>query len=129
MTPTTTQRRPKLYFDTDKDPSHVTFDDGKQSRHNLPWTHYVEARWDYDEPDTIRIEIGEWVVVMRGHNLGPLYLALEDRSLLRVRAQPAFGEDSEREHDTFVTELRLTKPPASGGTVKRRGQTELDLGG
>ncbi len=129
MTPTTTQRRPKLHFDTAANPSHVTLDDGKQSRHNLPWTHYVEARWDYDEPDTIRIEIGEWVVVMRGHNLEPLYLALEDRSLLRVRAQPALGQDREREQDTFVTELRLTKSPAGSSAIKRRGQTELDLGG
>ena len=81
-------RKPKLHFDTEENSSHVTFDDGKDRRRNIPWLHYVEANWDYDEPDVIRLKIGEWLVVLRGNNLAPLYLAIEKRTLARVRAQP-----------------------------------------
>ncbi|MDP3071312.1 MAG: hypothetical protein Q8N18_13565 [Opitutaceae bacterium] len=112
MTPATVLRKPKLHFDTAAHASHVTFDDGKALRRNLPWLHYVEARWDHGEPDILKIEIGGWLVVIRGHNLGPLYLAVEERSLLRLRAQPELGQDREREMDTFASELRFTKPPA-----------------
>ncbi|MBL9191977.1 MAG: hypothetical protein JNJ82_06440 [Opitutaceae bacterium] len=111
MTPTTVLRKPKLHFDTATHASHVTFDDGKALRRNLPWLHYVEARWDHGEPDILKIEIGGWLVVIRGHNLGPLYLAVEERSLLRLRAQPQLGQDREREMDTFASELRFAKPP------------------
>lgn len=119
-------RKPKLHFDTRTHPSHVTFDDGKDQRRNIPWSHYVEARWEYGEPDILKMEIGEWLVVIRGHNLGPLFLAIEDHTLLRVRAQPELGQDRERETDTFVTEIRFTEPPVGGS--KRGGQIEFDLG-
>lgn len=125
MTPATVLRKPKLHFDTAAHASHVTFDDGKELRRNLPWLHYVEARWDYSELDVLKIEIGGWLVVLRGHNLGPLFLAVEDHSLLRVRAQANLGQDQQREMDTFVTELRFTKPPAGGLGAKRNGQIEL----
>ena len=122
-------RKPKLYFDTEENPSHVTFDDGKDRRRNIPWLHYVEANWDYDEPDVIRLKIGEWLIVLRGNNLAPLYLAIEKRTLARVRAQPDLAEDREREMDTFVTSLRFTELPAGGIGAKGRKQIELDLGG
>ena len=122
-------RKPKLYFDTEENPSHVTFDDGKDRRRNIPWLHYVEANWDYDEPDVIRLKIGEWIIVLRGNNLAPLYLAIEKRTLARVRAQPDMAEDREREMDTFVTSLRFTELPAGGIGAKGRKQIELDLGG
>jgi hypothetical protein len=122
-------RKPKLHFDTEENPSHVTFDDGKDRRRNIPWLHYVEANWDYDEPDVIRLKIGDWLVVIRGNNLGPLYLAIEKRTLARVRAQPDMAEDREREMDTFVTNLRFTEPPSGGIGAKGRKQIELDLGG
>jgi hypothetical protein len=122
-------RKPKLYFDTEENPSHVTFDDGKDRRRNIPWLHYVEANWDYDEPDVIRLKIGEWVIVLRGNNLAPLYLAIEKRTLVRVRAQPDMAQDNERELDTFVTDLRFTELPAGGMGAKGRKQIELDLGG
>jgi hypothetical protein len=123
-----TQRKPKLYFDAAANPSHVTFDDGKEQRRNIPWLHYVEARWDYAEPDTIKMEIGDWLVIISGHNLAPVFLAIEDHTLMRLRAQPELGDDREREIDTFATEIRFTKPPAANG-AKRRGQIEFDLGG
>ena len=96
MTSTTTLWKPKLHFDTAANPGHVTFDDGKKLRQNVPWLHYVNARWDYDEPEVIKIKIGEWVVVMNGQNLGPLYLAIEERTLVRVRAQPDLAVSGRR---------------------------------
>jgi hypothetical protein len=129
MTPATVLRKPRLHFDAAVHASHVTFDDGKELRRNLPWLHYIEARWEYGEPDILKIEIGGWLVVLRGHNLGPLFLAVEDHSLLRVRAQPDLGRDQQREMDTFVTELRFTKLPAGGSGAKQGGQIEFDLGG
>jgi hypothetical protein len=121
-------RKPKQHFDAVANASHVTFDDGKEQRRNIPWLHYVEARWEYAEPDTIKMEIGDWLVVISGHNLGPLFEAIEDQTLARVRAQPEWEQDREREIDTFVTEIRFMKPPA-GSAVKRRGQIEFDLPG
>ena len=65
-------------------------------------------------------------MVIRGHNLGPLFIAIEDQMLLRVRAQPELGQDREREMDTFATEVLFKKPPV-GNTAKRPGQIEFDL--
>lgn len=129
MMPSAPQRKPKLHFDTAANPSHVTFDDGKELRRNIPWLHYVEARWTYGEPDIVKMEIGEWVVVMHGHNLGVLFLAIEDHTLLRVKAQPELAHDRERENDSFVTQVQFTKPPAGALGAKRRGQIEFDLDG
>ncbi len=78
MNPTPTLRKPKLHFETAEKPSHITFDDGKEQRRNIPWLHYVVARWDYAEPDLIKFEIGDCVVQLRGHNLEPLFRAIED---------------------------------------------------
>jgi hypothetical protein len=118
-------RKPKLYFDTMAQPSHVTFDDGVEQRRNLPWMNYVEARWDHPEPELIKIEIGESVVFLRGHNLGPLFSAIEEHILLRVRAQPGLQKEREHECDTFVSEIRFTvkQKPETGG--KRLEQGEL----
>lgn len=121
-------RKPKLHFDTSASPSHVTFDDGKNQRRNFPWMHYIEGRCDYHEPDAIRVEIGEWLIVLRGHNLGPLFVAIEDKTLTRVRAFPEFSKERERESDSFVTEIRFGKPlpkmPGGSG-----GQISFDLAG
>lgn len=117
-------RKPKEHFDTDAHPSHVTFDDGKNVRRNMPWLHYVEARWDYAEPDSIKVEIGDWVVFLSGHNLGPLFAAIENHTLARVRALPELAQDREREADTFVCEIRFVKP----APPPRKGQLELGLG-
>ena len=129
MTTPTTLWKPKLHFDTDANPSHVAFDDGKEVRQIVPWLHFVNARWDYDEPETIKMKIGEWIVVMHGQNLGPLYLAIEERTLVRVRAQPGLAEDQKCELDTFVTSLRFTELPSGGMGPKGRKQIELDPGG
>lgn len=122
-------RKPKLHFDAAVHPSHVTFDDGRELRRNIPWLHYVEARWDYAEPDVIKMEIGDWVVFIRGHNLAPLFLAIEDHTLARLRAQPELERDREHEADTFAVEVRFVKPPPGAGADKRRGQIEFELEG
>jgi hypothetical protein len=129
MTSPTTLWKPKLHFDTDANPSHVAFDDGKEVRQIVPWLHFVNARWDYNEPEVIKIRIGEWIVVMHGQNLGPLDLAMEKRTLARVRAQPDLAGDQKYEMDTFVISLRFTEPPVGGIGAKGRKQIELDLGG
>lgn len=121
-------RKPKRYFDVAAGPSHVTFDDGKEHRRNLPWMHYVEARWSYGEPDLIRIEIGEWVIAVRGHNLAPLFQALEEHTLMRIRAQPELQADREHEMDTFAVDIKFSKPPAHPFGKPLPGQIELDMG-
>lgn len=104
-------RKPKLHFDAGPNPSHVTFDDGQEQRRNIPWQHYVEARWAYVEPDTITIDIGDWLVVIRGHNLAPLFQAIEDQTLVRLRAQPQLEREREHEADTFAVEIRFLQAP------------------
>ena len=85
-------RKPKLVFDVVANPSHVTFDDGKELRRNIPWLHYVEARWDHAELDTIKMELGEWLIGISGRNLA-IFPTIGDRTLMRVRAQPRLRED------------------------------------
>lgn len=122
----TTFRKGRSFFDTAARPSHVTFDDGRNQRRNFPWMHYVEARWDYPDPATLKVLIGDWIVVITGHNLGALFVAIEDHVLTRIRAQPDLANDHERDADTFATEIRFMKAPEATG--RRRGQSELDLG-
>ena len=100
-------RRPKLHFDVGESPSHVTFDDGTTQRRNVPWMQYTMACWDYAEPDLIHMEIGDSVVEIRGHNLAPLYQAIEEQTLLRIRAQPDLSNVRDRELDTFATGIRF----------------------
>lgn len=109
-----TFKKPRLYFDTAAQPSHVTFDDGKEQRRNMPWFDYVGARWDYAEPDVIRIEIGDWVVVICGHNLAPLFQAIEEHALSRLRAQPDLEHDSAHQLDTFAIAIRFIKTSPMG---------------
>ncbi|HVZ65040.1 MAG TPA: hypothetical protein VG838_13410 [Opitutaceae bacterium] len=123
------QRKARFYFDTAASPSHVTFDDGKEERQNFPWSLYVKASWSHTELDLIRVEIGDYLVLLRGHNLGPLFLAIEDRALNRVRARPDLEDDRANEPDSFVTGVLFQKAePASplGGKGK---QSEIALFG
>ena len=122
-----TLRKPKLHFETVAGPSHVTFDDGKERRLNLPWTHYVQARWDYAEPDTIKIEIGEWRVVLRGHNLAPLFRVIEEQTLIRIRARPDLEADRENEADSFATRISFLKISPAGPGKAVQNQQELEL--
>ncbi len=129
MTTIPPQRKPKLHFDTGAHPSHVTFDDGKEQRRNIPWLHYAEARWDYGEPELIKIRIGECLVLVRGHNLGPLFVAIEEHTLLRLHAYPNFRDDREREPDTFVWDIHFAKLPPKYSGLNNPAQIELELGG
>jgi hypothetical protein len=119
-----TQRKPKPYFDTAANPSHVTFDDGLEDCCSLPWMSFVQARRARSEPNTIKVQIGDFVVVITGHNLAPLFLAIEDRTLTRICAHPEFRQDREREIDTFAVEIRFAKPP-SKNSGKQGGQLEF----
>lgn len=116
-------KKGRQYFDLAQRPTNVTFDDGKRRR-NLPWMHYVEARWDSEEPETIYVTIGDWLVVISGHNILPLYAAIEEHTLSRVSVHPEFADDATHTDDSFAVEIRFVKAPERG----KRGQTELDLG-
>jgi hypothetical protein len=121
-------RKPRLYFDTSASPGHVTFDDGREIRRNLPWLHYVEGRWPYADPDTMRIEIGEWLVLIRGHNLEPLFQAIEEQTLVRLRARPELDRAPEHLADTFAIEVRFTKPVLGPDLTTSPRPCELDFG-
>jgi hypothetical protein len=129
MNPPPPLRKPKLHFDTAASPSHVTFDDGKRLRRNIPWSVYVEACWNHDETDLIRVVIGEWLVLLRGHNLGPLFVAIEEQTLVRVRAMPELEQERDRESDTFVSDLRFGRPPPKPLGGERLEQIEFHLPG
>ena len=58
-------RKPRVDFDVAANPRHIAYDDAKEERRNILWLHYTQARWEYDDPDPIRIEIGECCVVIR----------------------------------------------------------------
>jgi len=121
-----TFRKPRQYFDTALHPNHVAFDDGKTLR-ILSWSHFGEARWTRAEPETIEVTIGDWLVVIRGSNLSPILVAIEERTLLRLRAQPELQSDPEREPDTFATSIRFLKTLAIEVPEKRDASSQLDL--
>ena len=125
MNPPTVLRKPKLHFETADRPSHVTFDDGHQLCRVLAWTHFSEARWEHNHPETIEIEIGDWLVLLRGLNLGPLLTAIGGPTLALVRAIPTLADDSERDQDTFVTAIHFARPLPT--LVPRASQLELPL--
>lgn len=128
MTAPTSFRKPKLHFDTDDSPTHVTFDDGKAMLRTIPWSHLAEARWEHTVPDIINITIGNWLVVVRGHNLVPLRAAIEEKTLLRVRALPNLKHEPDREIDTYASEIRFTPKLLANSNETRPAQVELDLG-
>jgi hypothetical protein len=123
------QRKPKLFFDQDASPRSVTFDDGTRWMRSLPWARFAEAVWDYSDPGTIRVEIGDWQIVICGHNLEPLFEAIETARLQRVRAHPEFADDPTRESDVFATSIRFVhlSALAAPGKEKPRPQLDLDL--
>ena len=121
-------RKPKLHFDVAESPSHVTFDDGKTQRRNVPWMQYTMACWDYAEPDLIHMEIGDSVVEIRGHNLAPLYLAIEEQTLVRIRAQPDLSNVRDRELDTFATGIRFLASTSPRAKDSNHDQLSFILG-
>lgn len=123
------QRKARQYFDTVADPSHITFDDGKEDWRNFPWSLFVGARWQYSEPDFLRVEIGDTIVMLRGHNLGPLKQAIEEHTLLRVRSRPELEEDLANEPDSFVTKIVFRSAPPKGEQTKAGAQLEIELSG
>jgi hypothetical protein len=105
--------RGRNFFEEDAHPAAVTFDDGERCRRNIPWSHFRCADWDYPDPTAIRVEIGDWLVVISGHNLQTLYAAIETARLKRVRAHPEFADDPAHEADVFATNIRFIQQ-ASG---------------
>lgn len=102
-------RKPRLFFDEGTHPFAVTFDDGGRVRRNVPWSHYRCAEWDYEEPTAFRIEIGDWQVVVTGHNLAALFEAVASARLIRIQAHPEFAEDPTHEIDVFAVSIRFLR--------------------
>lgn len=125
MNPPNILWKPKLHFETTDRPSHVTFDDGQRICRVLAWTQFSEARWEHGNRNTIEIEIGDWLVSLRGLNLGPLLAAIGGPTLSLVRALPDFAKERERENDTFVTAIQFARPLPT--LVPRASQLELPL--
>lgn len=120
-------RKPRHHFETASAPTHVTFDDGR-IRRNMPWPHYIEGRWDHQEPSVIRLLFSEWHVVITGYSLGPLFAAIEERVLLRVQAQPDCERTPGCEADTVVTHIVFMKPMGLDLSPRRNAAPQLDLG-
>ncbi|MGH7947397.1 MAG: hypothetical protein ACREH8_14930 [Opitutaceae bacterium] len=76
-------------------------------------------------PDTIKMTIGDLLVVVTGHSLSPLSSAIEDHTLVRVCAHPKFEGNVDHDADSFAIEIRFMKAPDA---TKRKGQAELDFG-
>ena len=112
-------RRPKMFFDEGQHPPSVTFDDAESIRRSLPWSHFHSADWDYVDPTAIRIEIGEWQVVISGHNLESLFGAIAAARLARVKAHPEFADDPAHEVDVYATSIRFIHQESAS---PRRGQ-------
>lgn len=120
-------RKPRNHFDTLPHPGCITFDDGKVMRRTLPWIHFGEARWTYAEPDVIYIEIAGFLVSIIGYNLGPLFTALEEHQLLRVRAHPEFATSTDHTQDSFATQIRFSNLPSIRAKTKGHKLPQLDL--
>lgn len=105
----TSFRRPKEYFTTEPDPSHVTFDDGHGLRRSLPWGGFTEARWNYGREQRIMVVIAEWVVELHGQNLDALFDAVEDKTLKRVVAQPDLAQRRDCDADCVVTRIEFVQ--------------------
>lgn len=122
-----TERRSRNYFETAPRASTVTFDDGV-ARRNLPYHDFEDALWSYQEPDTITLKMGQWIIVIRGHNLEPLFKALADQSLQSVKAQPNLALDPTREVDSYATEITFLTPLAApAANPPKRGANDGQL--
>jgi hypothetical protein len=69
----------------------------------------------------IRVEIDECLVVLAGHNLEPLFSAIEGHTLASIRPHLEWTNTLDRERDSFVTSIRFVrvsalKPPATRKT-------------
>jgi len=107
----TPSRKPKLHFETDADAASVTFDDGFSARRNFPWHHITETRFDYHEPNCIKVIVGDWMIILRGKHLDPLFGVIANQTLTCVRAHPNLSGEREREGDTFVEGIEFKALP------------------
>ena len=93
-----------------------------------------EAYWPHRDRNTLNVEIGNWLVVLRGQNLTPLFEAISNHTLRRVdvlaQLVPGGGGVPE-EKDSFVTEILFTVPPlklTAAHFEKSGGKGQMPLG-
>src|SRR5688572_10666977 len=121
-------RKPRTFFEVSPSPRSVTFDDGTHCKRNLPWVRFLEAVWDYSDPGTVQIEIGDWQVVICGHNLEQLFDAIATAQLESVRAHPEFADDPKHEDHAFATSISYVPLSALVPAAKEKPRRQLDLG-
>ena len=78
-------------------------------------------------PTAIRIEIGDWQVVISGHNLEALFRAIEAARLLRICAHPEFADDPAHEVDVFATHIRFIHQESASSRRRLSGQLRLPI--
>ena len=94
-----------------------------RQRRNLPWVRFLETVWDYADPGIVRVEIGDWQVIICGHNLAPLFKAIEAGQLQHIRAHPEFADDPNHEPDVFATSIRFVHLSALAPAAKQKPRT------
>lgn len=117
----------RCFYDTDARPPSVTFDDGKDCRRNFPWMRYAGSHWSYAEADVIRIEIDEWVVLLKGHNLAPLFAAIQAQTLKEIGVHPEWENEPTRANDTFATKIQFAKLAAFAPPPKQRAPSQMQM--
>jgi hypothetical protein len=73
------------------------------------------------------VEIGDWQVVITGHNLEQLFRAIEQAKLVRLKAYPEFADDPAHENDVFATSIRFVHLSSAAGKRARAPQLNLQL--
>jgi hypothetical protein len=97
-------------------------------RRNLPWLRYAGSTWSYSDPDVIRVEIDEWLVVLGGHNLKPLFAKIEGHTLASIRPHPEWANTLDRERDSFVTSIRFVRTSTLTPQAKQKIFNQNGLG-
>jgi hypothetical protein len=73
------------------------------------------------------MEIGEWQVVISGHNLEALFHAIESRKLVRICTHPEFADDPAHEVDAFATQIRFIHQESASPRRGRGAQLQLPI--
>jgi len=89
--------------------------------------HFSETRWTYTEPDAIYLEVAGYFVSIIEYNIAPLYTAIEEHRLLRIRAHPEFANSADHAQDSFATQIRFSNLPTVRSKTKEKKAPELEL--
>jgi hypothetical protein len=106
--------------------SHTPF--GQKSLPGFPCVRFAGCHWSYAEPDVIQMEIDEWLVVLKGHNLEPLFRAINEQKIVTIEARPECEGDPKHAADTFVTRVQFAKLAALPSPQSQQPSGQMRLG-